>query len=79
MGTDQPIDQPIDLTRTNLISNGRTLSPTFQCPICLDLVLKPVQCSEFSKLFCKDCIKSWLKNSKNCQNKHIFSYKKNLD
>ena len=69
-----------DLTRTNLIVNKNTaLSPTLQCSICLDLVMEPVECKNCNKLFCKECIESWLKGSNKCPNQHIFSKKERLD
>ena len=62
-----------ELTRTNLVVSSNTkVSPTLQCSICLDLVMEPVECTNCSKLFCKECIEGWLKNSKDCPNKHIF-------
>ena len=69
-----------ELTRTNLIVNSNSkLSPTLQCSICLDLVMDPVQCSQCTKLFCKECIDGWLKNSVQCPNKHIFKKKDVID
>lgn len=70
-----------ELTKTNLIVNKNGISPSFQCNICLDLVMNPIECNSCSKLFCKECIESWLKSSKNheCPNKHTFSKKGKLD
>ena len=68
-----------DLTRTNLVVDNNKLSPTLQCSLCLDLVMNPVECENCSKLFCKECIDSWLKNSAECPNKHIFKKKYTLD
>ena len=68
-----------ELTRTNLVVDSNKLSPTLQCSICLDLVMDPVECQNCSKLFCKDCINSWLKNSNQCPNKHQFKKKAILD
>ena len=67
-----------ELTRTNLIVNPNETTPSLQCPICLDLVIEPFECEECGKIFCKECITSWLNNSpqKECPNKH--KYKKNL-
>ena len=68
-----------DLTRTNLVVDNTKLSPTLQCPICLDLVMDPVECENCRKLFCKECINSWLKNSSECPNKHLFEKQSTLD
>ena len=69
-----------ELTRTNLVVSSNTKeSPTLQCSICLDLVMEPVECENCSKLFCKECIEGWFKNSTNCPNKHIFLKKSKLD
>ena len=68
-----------ELTRTNLIANNDKLSPTLQCSICLDLVMEPVECNTCSKLFCKECIDNWLKQSNECPNKHVFVKKLILD
>ena len=67
------------ISRGKLVSNIQTISPTLQCAICLDLVMTPVECEDCSKLFCKDCIENWLKNTKECPNKHPFIKKKELD
>ena len=40
----------------NLAANNDKLSPTFQCSICADLVMEPIECQNYSKLFCKECI-----------------------
>ena len=79
----------IELTRTNLIVNNKGISPLFQCRICLDLVMDPVECENCSNLFCRECIEEWLKNSSSsqCPYKHSFKkaivldqwIKKNLD
>ena len=67
------------ISRGKLISNSQTVSPTLQCAICMDLVMNPVECKNCSKLFCKYCIDNWLKNSKECPNKHEFAKKEELD
>ncbi len=69
----------VEIARGKLISNLNTVSPTLQCSICLDLVMTPVECKICSKLFCKYCIDNWLKNNKECPNKHIFEKKDELD
>ena len=68
-----------DLTRTNLVVQQDKLSPTLQCPICLDLVMEPVECLNCTKLFCKECITNWLNHSRQCPNKHSFIKKAKLD
>ena len=68
-----------ELTRTNLVVDNNKLSPTLQCSICLDLVMEPIECNNCSKLFCKECINNWLKNSSECPNKHTFIRKSTLD
>ncbi len=68
-----------ELTRTNLVVNNDKLSPTLQCCICLDLVMEPIECKNCNKLFCKECIETWLKKSNECPNKHLFSKKIGLD
>ena len=68
-----------ELTRINLIANNQEISPTFQCSICLDLVMDPVECENCSKLFCNECINGWLKNSNQCPNKHLFKKANDLD
>ena len=67
------------ISRGKLISNSQTVSPTLQCAICMDLAMNPVECKNCSKLFCKYCIDNWLKNSKECPNKHDFVKKEELD
>ena len=68
-----------EISRQKLISNLTTVSPTLQCSICLDLVMIPVECEICAKLFCQDCIESWLKNTNECPNKHEFKKKEVLD
>ena len=68
-----------DLIRSNLVVQKDKLSPTLKCSICLDLVMKPVECQNCSKLFCEECINNWLKNTKQCPNKHSFIKKEKLD
>ena len=43
--------------------------------------MEPYECNECGKVFCKDCITDWLKNSPNkeCPNKHKFKQKKKMD
>ena len=65
--------------RGKLIANKKTISPTLQCAICMDLVMTPVECETCSKFYCKDCIDNWLKNSNECPNKHPFIKKEKLD
>jgi len=36
------------------------------CPICINLVWKPVHCSECTNLVCSQCMEQWLTKSKNC-------------
>jgi len=67
------------IQRGKLVANRKTVSPTLQCAICMDLVMTPVECETCSKLYCKDCIDNWLKNSNECPNKHPFAKKKELD
>ena len=67
------------ITRTNLVVDATKVSPTLECPICLDLVMDPVECESCRKLFCKECIEGWLKNSNNCPNAHKFIKKSTLD
>ena len=67
------------IQRGKLVANKKTVSPTLQCAICMDLVMTPVECETCSKLFCKDCIDNWLKNSNECPNKHPFVKKEQLD
>jgi len=67
------------IQRGKLVANRKTVSPTLQCAICMDLVMAPVECETCSKLYCKDCIDNWLKNSNECPNKHPFAKKKELD
>ena len=67
------------IQRGKLVANKKTVSPTLQCAICMDLVMTPVECETCSKLFCKDCIDNWLKNSNECPNKHPFVKKEKLD
>jgi hypothetical protein len=45
-----------------------TMSDSFVCVICLNLVLNPVFCEESECVFCKMCIESWNKKEKNCPN-----------
>ena len=40
----------------------------FLCSICLNVVLKPHQCSTCENLNCSDCIDAWLGKSKECPN-----------
>ena len=68
-----------EISRGSLISNLASVSPTLQCPICLDLVMIPVECKNCSKIFCKYCIDNWLKNSNECPNKHSFEKREELD
>lgn len=70
-----------ELTRTYLIVNPNETTPSLQCPICLDLVIEPFECEKCGKIFCKECITSWLNNSpqKECPNKHKFERKLILD
>jgi hypothetical protein len=67
------------IQRGKLISNSQPISPTLQCAICMDLVMTPVECQNCSKLFCKECIDNWLKNSTECPNRHPFVKKPALD
>ena len=69
----------MDLKRTKLIANKNKISPTFECGICLDLVMDPVECENCSKLFCNECINKWLQYSNQCPNLHIFKNAKVLD
>ena len=68
-----------EISRGKLVSNMKTVSPTLQSEICLDLVMTPVECDNCSKLFCKVCIDNWLKNANECPNKHPFVKKAELD
>ena len=68
-----------EINRGKLVANMTAVSPTLQCSICLDLVMTPVECQNCSKLFCKNCIDSWLINAKECPNKHPFVKKEELD
>ena len=69
----------VSISRGKLIANLKTISPTLQCAICLDLVMTPVECKNCSKLFCKYCIDQWLTNAQECPNKHPFEKKDELD
>ena len=66
-----------EINRGKLVANMKAVSPTLQCSICLDLVLIPVECQNCSKLFCKNCIDSWLINAKNAQINIHLSKRKN--
>jgi len=68
-----------EINRGKLVANMTAVSPTLQCAICLDLVMTPVECKNCSKLFCKNCIESWLKTANECPNKHPFVKKEELD
>ena len=68
-----------NIRRIDLISSIGVISPTFECKICCDLVMNPVECENCSKLFCQNCINNWLKNSNKCPNKHQFAKKQELD
>ena len=35
----------------------------FECSMCLQVVIKPKQCSNCDKLHCEECIEGWLENS----------------
>ncbi len=67
------------LTRTNLVTNNDKLSPTLQCSICLYFIMEPIEFKNCSKLFYKECINNWLKQSNECPNKHSFVKKAILD
>ena len=41
--------------------------------------MDPVECDSCRKLFCKECIEGWLKNSDKCPNQHQFKKKSTLD
>ena len=71
--------QNSQIQRGKLVANKKTVSPTLQCAICMDLVMTPVECETCSKLYCKECIDNWLKNSNECPNKHPFVKKQQLD
>lgn len=71
--------EDINIKRKDLVVNIGNISPSFECVICYDLVMSPVECENCSKLFCKNCINNWLKRSDKCPNKHQFVKKQELD
>ena len=48
----------------NLTSTEYAAQPVkdcFVCPLCIEVVKRPVKCSSCEKLFCGACIDTWLK------------------
>lgn len=54
----------VDLVDTD----STTLTESFICVICLNLVLNPVFCEESDCVYCKNCIEAWSKKDANCPN-----------
>ena len=50
-----------DIYNINEVTNMKDL---LSCPICLNLLIFPVQCNKCNKCFCKECINKY-ENSKN--------------
>jgi WD40 repeat protein len=51
---------------TDLLSGNVENAHTFLCNICLQILLKPVQCKTCKKEFCNNCITEWQKINNKC-------------
>ena len=43
-----------------------TISPSFHCPICMNVLNDPVMCQKNQHYFCRACISKHLSNTHNC-------------
>lgn len=55
--------------RAPLFRGSSSLAEEFECPICLDLAERPVECEVCKQKFCFDCAMRWTLNSSACPKK----------
>ena len=48
------------------LSLGYPISPSFHCPICMNVLNDPVMCQKNQHYFCRACISKYLSNTHNC-------------
>jgi hypothetical protein len=66
------------INENNLIKDEayKRLGCSIKCPICIDIIIEPMQCEKCNNLFCKKCLESWSRVDKRCPNRcKIPNYK----
>jgi hypothetical protein len=70
------------INENNLIKDEayKRLGCSIKCPICIDIIIEPMQCEKCNNLFCKKCLESWSRVDKRCPNRcKNPNYKKNSE
>ena len=66
----------------NIVQDGvyQALKESVICPLCEDLMIIPVECSNCQNLYCEPCIEKWKKKGGGCPN-HCsnFEFKKVIE